>query len=114
MPPEARDRDHLEDMLRHAREALSFTAGKTYEDYLGSRLLQLAVERAIEILGEAARRVSPAFRETHPVIPWAKILSQRNVLAHEYGEVDPALIWGLLRKHLPELVESLEQILDEG
>lgn len=114
MQPETRDHGHLEEMLRHAREALSFVAGKTYEDYVADRLLQLAVERAVEIVGEAGRRVSQSFREAHPALPWGKIMAQRNVLAHEYGEVDPALIWGLLRKHLPELVESLERALGEG
>jgi uncharacterized protein with HEPN domain len=69
---------------------------------------------AVEIIGEAARRVSQEFKQQHPEIPWARIVAQRNVLAHEYGEVDPTRMWRLVVEHLPELIEQLEPLVPEA
>jgi uncharacterized protein with HEPN domain len=98
-------------MLTAAEEALDFTQGTTFEDYSRNRMQQLAVERALEIVGEAANRVSTAFQEAHPEIPWRKIVAQRNVLVHEYGEIEHALIWDLVREHLPRLAHRLRSLL---
>jgi uncharacterized protein with HEPN domain len=62
-----------------------FTANLSREAYIESVLIQSAVERQLEIIGEAARRVSEAFQQKHPEIPWRSIIGQRNVLAHQYG-----------------------------
>ena len=56
-------------------------------------MLRGAVERHLEVIGEAAGRVSIEFRKTHSEIPWSRIVGQRNVLIHEYGEIDDALVW---------------------
>jgi uncharacterized protein with HEPN domain len=80
------------------------------------------VERHIEIIGEAAARVwsrascrlrdlSRAFRAAHPDIPWRRIIAQRNILAHEYGEIDDALVWRVAIVRLPELISLLERIV---
>ena len=111
MRPEERDAAYLWDMLEAAREALSFTREATRESYLENPLLQRAVERTIEIIGEAANRISPALREAHPEIPWRKIVAQRNVLAHEYGAIEQVLLWDLIRDRLPVLVQQLEAII---
>ena len=87
MRPEDRDPGYVWDMLDAARTIQDFTADVTLEAYLLDRKLQLAVERAIEIIGEAARLVSPTFKARHTEILWQQIVSQRNVLAHEYGEI---------------------------
>lgn len=70
--------------------------------------MQLAVERCIEIIGEAARRLSDGFKASRPEIPWARIVGQRNVLAHEYREVQLERLWRVVREQLPALVASLE------
>ena len=111
MRPEQRDAAYLWDMLDAARNAIEFTQDKTLADFLGDRMLQYAVERAVEIVGEAANRVSPSFQQAHPEIPWRKIVGQRNVLAHEYGDVDPTMMWDLTRLHLPDLVQQLEVLI---
>ncbi len=113
MPPEGRDLAHLVDMLEHAKEALEFAGERNLAEYVADRRLQLAVERALEIVGEAARRVTATYREAHPELPWRKVVALRNVLAHDHGDVDPVLIWGLLRKQLPDLVRQLEELLAE-
>ena len=111
MQPEARDAAYLWDMLDAARNAIEFTRGKTLDDFVEDRMLQYAVERAVEIVGEAANRISSTFHQAHPEVPWRKIVGQRNVLAHEYGDIDPSMMWDLARKHLPVLVQQIEELI---
>lgn len=111
MRPEQRDASYLWDMLEAARTVLEFTRGITLSEYSEDRLRYLAVERAIQIIGEAANRVSPEFQEAHPEVPWRKIVDQRNVLVHEYGDVEHALIWELAQRHIPILVDQLESLV---
>lgn len=88
MDPLDADAAHLWDMLTAAQDVQRFVGSVTWEQYRQDRLRQLAVERSIEILGEAARKVSQAFQAAHPEIPWSRIIAQRHVLAHEYGNID--------------------------
>ena len=72
---------------------------------------QLAVERSIEILGEAARKVSQAFQAAHPEIPWSRIIAQRHVLAHEYGNIDHERIWEVATVRVPQLIVQLVPLI---
>ena len=69
MPPDVKDMARLWDMLDAARAAVEFTTGRRYEDFLADRMLRAAVERSLEIIGEAARRVSQPIRDQSPEIP---------------------------------------------
>ena len=111
MRPEDRDTGYLWDMLDAARAIRDFTVGVTLDEYLRDRKLQLAVERAIEIIGEAARLMSPSFKAQHEEIPWQRIVAQRNVLAHEYGEISQDRIWLVATRHIPELIGQLDPLL---
>jgi uncharacterized protein with HEPN domain len=111
MRPEQRDPGYVWDMLDAARSVREFTTGIPQDEYLRDRKLQLAVERALEIIGEAARLVSPTFRAAHPGIPWQQIIGQRNVLAHEYGEINQERIWQVASRDVPELIRLLEPLL---
>lgn len=114
MRPDPKDSAQIWDMIHAAREAAGFVSGMTLERFMESPLAQRAVERDVEIIGEAASRISPEFRAAHPDIPWRPIIAQRNVLAHDYGRVDPARIWRLVREDLPELVRQLEAVAPSG
>lgn len=83
MHPDIRNAAYLLDMLQHARGVVRAVRGRTFAEYAADEDLRLAIERRIEIIGEAARRVSESFQASHPEIPWRKIIAQRNVLAHE-------------------------------
>ena len=111
MQPEQRDASYLWDRLDAARKILDFTQGVTFEEYSANPMLSFAVERAVEIIGEAANRVSLGFQQAHPEIPWRRIVAQRNVLAHEYGDIEHALIWDLVQKHIPKLAEQLAALV---
>jgi len=111
MPPDDHDAGYLLDMLEHARGITRAVSGLKFEDYAADENLRLAVERRIEILGEAARRISDDFRGAHPEIPWGKIIGQRNILAHEYGEIDDRLVWQVAVTHVPALVGLIEPLV---
>jgi uncharacterized protein with HEPN domain len=98
-------------MLQAASEASDFFRNANLEDFLANRGLQLIVERELEIVGEAARRISDTFRVAHPEIPWRAIISQRNVLAHEYGDIDPEIVWKVMAEDVPRLISALEPLL---
>jgi uncharacterized protein with HEPN domain len=108
---EDRDPAYLWDMLEAAQTLRELAAGLSVATYLADRKTQLAVERAIEILGEAARRVSPTVQQAHPEIPWAGIIAQRNVIAHEYGEIKQERLWAVATVHVEDLIPKLRLLV---
>ena len=111
MQPNERDAAYLWDMLEAAQSVFRFVSGKTFEDYAADVMLQSAVERQVEILGEAANRVSTDFQSAHPDIPWRQIIGQRNVLAHEYRDIAAKLLWAVATEHITELIQKLEPLV---
>ncbi len=97
-------------MLAHASEALALIQGKDRSDLDGDRVLSLALVRLLEIVGEAASRVSAPRRARHAAIPWAEIVSLRNRLIHGYASVDMDIVWEILRRDVPALVAELERM----
>lgn len=101
--------------LRHMLDAIDriaeYVADLEEEAFLDDRILQDAVVRQLEILGEAAGRVSKATCETSPSIPWAKITGMRHRLIHDYFEVDLALVWDVVTKELDELRPNVAKML---
>lgn len=73
--------------------------------------MRLLLERRVEIIGEAARHVSEDFRTAHPEIPWRKIVAQRNILAHEYGDIDDEIMWDVATISMPALLRMLEPLV---
>jgi uncharacterized protein with HEPN domain len=96
-------------MLQAARALVRFVGGVSLPEFLadGSDLLRAAVERKLEIIGEAARRLSPAFRERHPGIPWKETSALRNLISHEYDRVNYQEIYRIVRARVPELISQL-------
>jgi len=109
MQPDQRDAAHLWDMLDAAQTAEQLISEQNFAQYSNDRRTQLAIERSLEIIGEAAGRVSDLFRNAHPEIPWRQIIGQRNVLIHEYGEIKQERIWKVVRENVPQLIELLRQ-----
>jgi len=108
MQPDQRDVAYLWDMLDAARTVEQLSCGMDFTQYSNDRRTQLAVERSLEIIGEAAGRVSVSFRNAHPEIPWRQIIGQRNVLVHEYGEIKQERIWKVVKENVPQLTELLK------
>lgn len=106
----SRDAAWLLDMLNAAKAVASFVEGRTYAEYESDLLLRSAVERQVEIVGEAARGISSSFKAAHPEIPWRPIMAQRHRLAHEYGEIDNQIIWRVATVHIPALIGQIENL----
>jgi len=112
MKPEERDAAYLWDMLKAARDARELLEGRSLEAYLQDRVRRLALERALELVGEPARRVTEGFKSAHPEIDWRSIVGQRNVLAHKYGVIDHERLFRTGTESVPGLIAALEKILE--
>jgi uncharacterized protein with HEPN domain len=108
MQPEDRDPAHLWDMLQAARDAAGIVANITRESFLGDRVRLLALERSLELVGEAARRVSDALRRKNPQIPWKEMIGLRNILAHDYGRIDHEKLYITATNEIPKLITALD------
>jgi uncharacterized protein with HEPN domain len=105
---------HLQHMLDHSREAFALVEGKTRGDLDDDRVLNLALVRLLEIIGEAANRVPNEQQASYPQIPWSQIVSLRNRLIHGYDAVDLNIVWQIVTQDLPPLIADLEPIISEG
>lgn len=101
------------DMLLAAREAQGFIAGLDGSAFIARRLHQNAAIRSLEVIGEAAGKVSPPTRAAHPDIPWREITSMRHRLIHGYGDVRLDLVWIVLRERLGPLIAELERLIPQ-
>jgi uncharacterized protein with HEPN domain len=113
MRPEARDAAYLKDMLDACREVEEFTKELDFRAFVRDRLACRAVERSLEIAGEAAKRVTTGFRDAHPEIQWRQIAGLRDILAHDYSDVDYVQLYKAVRQDVPPLLAALEAILSE-
>jgi uncharacterized protein with HEPN domain len=98
-------------MLAAAKEAMEFAAGKKRMDLEKDRLHMLAIIKSIEIIGEAASKVTETFKTENSNIPWNDIINMRNRLIHAYFDVNLDIIWQTVKTDLPELIKDLEEII---
>ena len=98
-------------MVNAIHRIQEFTTNLTYEAYLDSALIQSAVERQFEILGEAACRLSDQFRQAYPEIDWRRIIGLRNILIHRYDEIRQQTIWTTVISELEPLLAQLKTLL---
>lgn len=101
---------HIQDA---AREAMGFMSGKTREDLEHDRMLVLAIVKDLEIIGEAAGRVSAECRARHPGIPWAVMIGMRNRLTHAYFSIDLDIVFDTVTNDLVLLSEQLKRVIQE-
>lgn len=113
MQPQERDVALLWDMLQAAEDISQFIQGVSYREFNSNKVLRYAVERQILVIGEAANKVSPALKAANPQIPWNAIIGQRNVIAHEYGEIFVERIWRVASERIPELIMLLKPLVPE-
>lgn len=101
----------LRHMLDHSREAVEMAAGRQRLDLNRDRMLELALVRLVEVVGEAATRVSLEGLRRYTAIPWAEVRGLRNRLVHGYDIVDLNILWDIVHDDLPPLIAELERIL---
>jgi uncharacterized protein with HEPN domain len=101
----------LRHMLDHAREAVQLARGRSRTDLDADRLLQLALARLVEIVGEAASRVPAELQGRHPGLPWREAVGARSRLIHGYDFVDLDILWEIVATDLPKLIPQIEEVL---
>ena len=108
------DRVRLREMLEYSSEAIAFAHGRSREDLDTDRLFGLAMTRLVEIIGEAATKVSGPTRKKYPEIPWLEIIATRNRLIHGYTQIDNDVVWDILCIDLPLLVTQLRKAVADA
>ena len=103
-----RDLQSLFDMLESGRLVQQYLAGRDLDSFLEDVQLQDSVLRRLEIIGEAARRLSRETRATLPNIPWRDYVGLRNIVIHQYDSVDFYTIWETLQHDLPLLISAVQ------
>lgn len=101
----------LLDMLHSAELAARYLADADQSAFESDPLLQDAVARRLEVLGEAAARVTDETRSTYPDLPWREMVGMRNRIVHEYFQVDLEVVWNVVRRELRPLVDRLRAIV---
>lgn len=108
-----RDRASLLDVVNAAQLAQSFVQDITWARFAEDVKTQSAVLYQIAIMGEAVKRLSPAFREQHPAIDWKAMAGMRDKLIHDYEGVDVERVWLVLQSNLPELLRAITAVLED-
>lgn len=106
-----KDEAYLLDMRLAAQKALRFTAGVDWPRFSSDELIQYAVLHAIQIVGEAAFKISPEFKASHPEMPWASITGMRHRLVHDYTRVDLPTVWRVVEVYLPEMLKLIAPLV---
>lgn len=114
MRESVRDRGRLEHILDAIGCVEEFTRGVDYEEFVSNKMLRHAVTHNIQIVGEAAYKLTKEYCAAHPVVPWKDIISMRHILVHDYYNVRIQEIWNIVRQDLPPLRSQIEALLREA
>lgn len=114
MSPERGTEDFLRDILEHAEKAIEFMEGlSSVEELESDERTLFAVVRALEVIGEAAKRIPETVRAKHAAVPWRGMTGMRDKVIHEYFGVDAEVVWNTVRQELPPLCEAIARMLKE-
>jgi uncharacterized protein with HEPN domain len=105
------DVTYVLDMLNAARLAQTFVSGVDKTAFMQDLMRQSAVLRQLEVMGEAAKHVSPSFKAAYPDIPWRQIAGMRDILIHAYNRVDLEIVWTATQVSIPQVIPHLETLI---
>jgi uncharacterized protein with HEPN domain len=113
MQPEEKDAALLWDIKTASLDIIEFTSETSFHEFESDKMMRYAVERQILVIGEAAKGISSSLQERTPDIPWSTIIAQRNILAHEYGEILVERVWRVVKEHIPKLLIQIEPFIPD-
>lgn len=113
MREQLRDHSRLLHILQAIDNIMRFTEGKELEEFTDDSILFFAVVKIIEIIGEAAYKLTSEFKDSHPMTPWKQIIGMRHVLVHGYCQVSASEVWGVTKKRLAPLRSQIEAYVSE-
>jgi uncharacterized protein with HEPN domain len=102
-----RDDERIAHMVEACEEGLAIVAGRARSDLDGDRMLQLALCKLIENVGEAAKAVTPAFRSAYPDVEWSSAARMRDRIAHQYFVIDLDIVWSTVTEDFAVLLAAL-------
>ena len=105
------DKTCLHDIIAAMRSAVTFAGDRTLEQFRVDDLVSAAVERRIEIMGEATKRLSMSLRDSHPEIPWRQMAGMRDLLIHAYDDIEVAVVYDAVTQVIPPLIPKIEAII---
>ena len=105
---------YLQDISNAIKEVEEFMMGLSFDDFSKNTQAIRAVTMYFIIIGEAAKHLPIGMRKRYPQIPWQKIVGMKNILTHDYPEIDTEILWKTAKKRLPELKAAIAEILGEG
>lgn len=108
---QSENRIRMQHILDEANEACKYVKGISFDEFVEDGKTVRAVIRSIEVIGEAASKISMKFRKEHPDVPWQKTIGMRNRLIHVYFDIDYNIIWQTVKENLPSLIKQLQSIL---
>ena len=106
-----RDKSRLEHILESIDYILEFTKGSTFDGFVKNKMLQFAVVKNLEIIGEASYKLTNDFKSNHPEIEWKNIISMRHILVHGYYDTDEMIVWDTV-KNLPVFKKEIQALYD--
>lgn len=103
----------VEHILDNIGDIENFSNGLSKDEISKNNLKQKAIIRSIEVIGEAVKNIPMSFRKEHPEIEWKKIAGTRDMIIHAYFDVDLDIVWGIIKKDIPDLKKKIEKIKEE-
>ena len=113
MRPRRTSIQRLRDIEMAACNCLDVVDGMDFEEFMIAEQTQVLAARKLEVIGEAANRIPKSIRSKAPEIPWPQIVGMRNIVAHEYFQVDYRVVWKVVQNDLQPLLNSVRSLLNE-
>ena len=107
-----RDLHYLIDILEAGEHIAAYISDLYYEDFLESLMVQDAVLRNLQIIGEAVKRLSPELKAEHPDLPWREMAGLRDRIVHDYFGINHEIVWSVISEEIPALIPRIEAIAD--